>query len=197
MGAAGERVAGLGPGRVRAANGVEVVYYVASSIDGYLAPADGSLDWLSAFEATDDDFGYREFYGSVDAIVIGSKTYEQALEFDSWPYEGKHVVVMSCRTLPKVTAEVVIDSREPAAVVEDLRSQGFRRIWLVGGGELAGAFQREGLITNYIISVIPIVLGTGRGVFGSHGGFERLELVGTRAYAEGIVQLSYRTPLDA
>ncbi|HET6351841.1 MAG TPA: dihydrofolate reductase family protein [Coriobacteriia bacterium] len=182
---------------MNAAGGVEVVYYVASSVDGYLAPADGSLDWLSAFEASSDDYGYAEFYASVDAVVLGSKTYEQVFGFDAWPYAGKRVVVMSSRDLPKATDEVVVDSGSPAAVVEDLKSQGVRRVWLVGGGELAGAFQREGLITEYIISVIPVVMGSGRGVFGCHGGFERLELVGTRAYAEGIVQLTYRTPLDA
>lgn len=176
---------------------MDVIYFVASSVDGFLAPPDGSLDWLAPFEASGDDHGYAAFYDSIDAVVLGSRTFEQALGFETWPYEGKPAVVMSSRTWPTADDRVVIDPRGPSAVLDGLRGHGHRRVWLVGGGELAGAFQRAWLITEWIVSVIPVVLGQGRGVLGAAGVPESLALVDTRTYPDGIVQLTYRRAGDA
>jgi hypothetical protein len=67
----------------------EIVYYVAASLDGYIATTEGKVDWLSAFEGTEEDYGYAEFYSTVDALLLGSRTYEQILAFGEWPYSGK------------------------------------------------------------------------------------------------------------
>ena len=72
-----------------------VIYYVASSVDGLLAPADGSLDWLSPFSDTGEDHGYIDFYAAVDALVVGARTYEQMLGFGEWPHHDRPVTVMS------------------------------------------------------------------------------------------------------
>ena len=69
----------------------EVVYYVATSLDGYIATPEGSVDWLSTFEGTEEDYGYAEFYSTVDALLLGSRTYEQNLAFGEWAYCGNRV----------------------------------------------------------------------------------------------------------
>lgn len=172
---------------------IECVYYVAVSIDGFLAPADGSLDWLSPFEESAEDYGYRSFYDTVDSLVIGARTYEQMLGFDAWPYANKPVIVMSRSGGTPAAHGVRHSDTSPADVLADLAREGCRRTWLVGGGTLAGAFQREGLITEYIVSTMPVVLGSGIGVLGGDGTLESLRLVTTRAYADGVIQSTYRT----
>ena len=67
----------------------EIVYYVATSIDGYIASPDGSVEWLSPYEGKGEDYGYTEFYDSVDGVLLGSRTYEKALSFGAWPYSDK------------------------------------------------------------------------------------------------------------
>lgn len=172
---------------------IECLYYVATSVDGFLAPPDGSLDWLAPFENSSEDYGYRSFYKSVDSLVMGSTTYEQVMGFDEWPYSDKPVIVMSQRTLAPRTSNVAISKASPAEVLTQLADEGHRRTWLVGGGKLAGAFQREGLVTEYIISVLPVVLGSGVGILGGTGIAESLQLVETHTFADGVIQATYRT----
>lgn len=169
----------------------EVVYYVAASLDGYLAPVDGSLDWLMPFEGTDEDHGYAEFYASVDAVLVGSRTYEQMIGFGDWPYVGTPTWVFSSRDLEADRPDVTITDSSPAAVLKQLDVRGVRRAWLVGGGALAGAFESAGLITEYIVSVIPVLLGAGIPLFGGPVPLRNLHLEGTTRYSDGIVQLRY------
>ena len=92
-----------------AAPPVEIVYYVAASLDGFIATADGGIDWLRPFENTGEDYGYGEFYASIEAVLMGRKTYEKSLEFPEWPYSGKPYWVLSKangKTPSKVAAEL-------------------------------------------------------------------------------------------
>ena len=73
----------------------EVVYYIAASLDGYIADADGGVGWLEAFNQPDEDYGYGAFYRTLSAVISGRRTYEQALGFGEWPYEGVTTVVIS------------------------------------------------------------------------------------------------------
>ena len=98
---------------------------------------------------------------------------------------------MSSRHKPKATPGVAVTQDSPAKVIHELKAQGLRRAWLVGGGELAGAFRAEGLIKEYIVSVVPIILGAGVRMFGEDGSPERLTLVESQRYPSGIIQLRY------
>lgn len=169
-----------------------IVYYVASSIDGFIAPVDGSLDWLTPFSGTGDDHGYTDFYASVDALVVGARTYEQMLGFEGWPHQDRPVTVMSSRPLPAAGDGVTVSPLGPGAVVEELASAGYRRIWLVGGGELASSFAEVDLIDEHIVSYVPILLGSGIGLLGGHGEVRDLELIEVRSFDDGIVQCRYR-----
>jgi dihydrofolate reductase len=169
----------------------EVVYYVAGSLDGYIATPDGDVKWLSTFEGGSEDYGYAQFYASVDSVLLGRKTYEQSLTFGEWPYPGKPCWVFSKQRLDVTEPGVMRTKESPRKVVRELEARGLRRAWLVGGGALAGSFRAEGLTTEYIISVIPIVLGAGVRMFGEDGSPEKLTLVESKRYPSGIVQLRY------
>jgi dihydrofolate reductase len=159
---------------------IEIVYYVAASLDGFIATADGGIGWLKPFEGTGEDYGYGEFYASVEAVLMGRKTYEQCLQFPEWPYAGKPYWVFSRS-----------NGNTPSGVVKEMQARGLRRAWLVGGGKLAAAFRAEGLITEHIVSVIPVLLGSGIALFDGPAPAETLMLLGTKAYDSGIVQLRY------
>jgi dihydrofolate reductase len=169
----------------------EIIYYVAASLDGYIATPDGGVDWLSAYNTEDEDYGYSAFYKSVDALVEGSKTYEQALGFGEWPHPGKPCWVCTRRALETHHSEVKFTSGDPEEVVAELRRLGLGRVWLVGGAQLAASFRKLGLIDQYIVSVIPTVLGSGISLFGSPGPQENLRLIDCKRFPSGLVQLSY------
>jgi dihydrofolate reductase len=175
----------------------EVVYYVAASLDGYIATSDGGIEWLSPFEGKGEDYGYAAFYASIDAILLGRRTYEQCLTFGEWPYPGKPCWVFSHGAMKTTRPGVTSTNRDPRQMASELQARGLQRAWLVGGGELAGAFRREGLISEYIVSVIPVILGAGIPLFSSGMAHEALKLVETNAYPSGIVQLRYVRRVDA
>lgn len=169
----------------------KIIYYVAASLDGYIATQDGGVDWLSSYNAPDEDYGYSTFYDSVDGLIEGSKTYEQALGFGEWPHPGKPCWVCTHRHLESKQPEVRFTQASPRELVSELRRLGLARVWLVGGSQLAASFKAQGLIDEYIISVIPTVLGSGIPLFGSPGPQENLKLVECKPYASGLVQLHY------
>jgi dihydrofolate reductase len=170
----------------------DVILYIAASLDGYIARKGGRIDWLSMVETSDTDYGYADFYQSVDALVVGRRTYEQALGFGDWPYPGKPSYVFTTRNLTSERNDVIFTSAKPGTVIREMETQGFKRIWLVGGAELTAAFLKLRLIDEYIISVVPIILGEGIPLFLPPGPEETLKLVELQQYPTGLVQLRYR-----
>lgn len=163
---------------------MQIVYYVATSLDGFIATPEGGIDWLKPFEASGEDHGYGEFYASVEAVLLGRATYEQALAFPEWPFAGKPYWVFSRA-----------NGNTPAAVVKEMQARGLRRAWLVGGGKLAAAFRAERLITEYIVSVVPVLLGAGIPLFDGPGAQQPLRFSGAKSYPTGIVQVRYEAVL--
>jgi dihydrofolate reductase len=176
---------------------VEVVYYVASSVDGFIATPDGGVEWLSPFESSGEDYGYADFYRSVDALMMGAHTYEQALGFEPWPYPDKPVRVFTSRSLESAGSNVVLLDQDPAAVVATLGRAGCSRLWLVGGGMVAGAFESAGLIDTYIVAIMPVVLGAGVPLLGGHARRSNLALVDSVRFPNGVMQNTYRPSRDA
>ena len=172
---------------------LEVIYYVASSLDGYIATADGGVEWLAPFEGTEEDYGYTEFYESVDALLVGSRTYQQVVAFGEWPYPGKSCWVFTHRELEASRPEVTLTSQSPHELVSLLKGRGLRRVWLVGGAQIASSFREAGLITGYIISIMPVILGSGIRLFVPDGPKEDFELAECKSYSNGVVQLRYST----
>ena len=167
----------------------EVVYYVAVSVDGYIATSDGGVEWLDPFQGGSDDHGFAELYASVDGLLMGSRTYEFSLNHPPWRSPDKPSWVFTRRELPIAHPSVTLTSDDPAQLVRSLQRS--KRLWLLGGGRLAASFRRQGLITRCIISVVPVVLGGGIPLFADAPGQSSLNLLDAKTHSSGIVQLSY------
>jgi dihydrofolate reductase len=181
-------------------------YYVASSLDGYIAEADDTLDWLLKYEGRFEGEGvepvaggYERYYEGVGALVMGSRTYEFILgelaEGGGWPYKGKAAWVLSSRDLPEPEGEDV-DVRIGGANVSELYDEmiaaaGERDLWVVGGGNVASQFADEGLLDEVLVTVVPGVLGDGRPLFDRRLPGGAMRLTGTRAFDNGMVELRY------
>ena len=176
--------------------------FIATSLDGFIARSDGSIDWLDNANLAvpkGEDCGYSEFMGSIDALVLGRATFELALNFDSWPYERTPVYVLSRKlsALPAGTpGTVTLLSGTPNDVVAHAMSRGHRSLY-VDGGETIRGFLSAGLITDLTITVIPVLLGSGRPLFGALASDIKLKHLHTRAFPFGFVQSKYAVTGDA
>lgn len=171
---------------------LEVVYSVASSVDGYIATTDGGVDWLSHFHVGGEDHGAGELHASIDALLLGSRTYDFALKLGQWPSPDKPSWVFTKRALRVLHPSITLTSQSPAEVMGHLEARGFRQVWLMGGGRLAASFHSERLISRYIISVFPVLLGSGIPFLAPHScSEEALRLVAAKPFKSGMVQLTY------
>ena len=171
------------------------------SLDGFIAEADDTLGWLLGYEGAYDGAdatpgGYEDFYAEIGALVMGSTTYEWILaELDQWPYAGKPTWVLSSRSLALPEGERVdvriIDADPPAMLDEMRAAAGEHDCWVVGGGNVASQFADHGLIDQVEVTVVPVVLGTGKPLFDRRlpGGPMRLLEVNPRT--SGMVELRY------
>ena len=171
-----------------------VLLYIAISIDGYIAKKDGSVDWLSVVDGSDSDYGYYTFYDSVDALIMGSKTYQQILDFGEWPYAGKPSYIFTRQALESSRDDVIFVSEGPLDVMRRLEAEGMKRVWMVGGGQIIASFIKNGLIDEYIISIIPTILGEGIPLFQAPLPEMSLEVVESTLYSSsGLLQVHYKT----
>src|SRR3954452_1575597 len=174
-------------------------YYVAASMDGYIAEEDGGLQWL--FDAAENpleggDDNYNAFYAQVKALAIGASTYEIMLTH-AWEYEGVPAWVFTHRELPTPDgADVRFVQGTVAEHIAAMRAEaGDGNLWVVGGGELASQFAEAGELDDVIVSYVPVVLGTGIGLF-ARPIPGTLDLVATEELTRGAVQHVYavKTP---
>jgi dihydrofolate reductase len=171
--------------------------FIATSLDGFISRTDGSIDWLEQANArvpAGEDCGYAEFMSGVGALVMGRHTFDLARSFAEWPYGNKPVVVLSSRmgSLPAgVPGTVQLSSETPAALVARLSSEGMRHLYIDGGVTIQ-RFLSDALIDEITITRIPVLIGTGKPLFGPLSSDVRLEHLSTRAYDFGFVQSRYR-----
>lgn len=172
----------------------QIVYYVAASLDGFIADAAGGVGWLP--DGDPNDYGYAEFYAGVEALVMGRLTYDQALSFGEWPYSGKPAYVFANSPPSEGPQGVRFVRGNAVDLAQDIADRHAGTVWLVGGANLADQFRQAGLIDELRIFVIPTILGQGVPLFGGTGLLTLLELNSAQTYASGVVQLRYR-PRDA
>lgn len=165
--------------------------YVAVSMDGFIARTDGSIDWLAAIGEPPDDYGYREFYDSVDAIVMGGRTYRQMASSGDWYYAGKPVWVYSHNDFAPKTPDVFHAVSRPAALVEQLRSEGKKHLWVLGGGDIHAMFLREDLVDEIRLFVMPTALGQGVPLFAPPIPERRWALANAARWPHGVAELHY------
>lgn len=168
--------------------------FIATSVDGFIARNDGAIDWMPSGESG-EDYGYAAFMASVDGIVMGRGTYESVLGFESWPFH-KPVVVMSrslaAEDVPQhLRDKLRISAAQPAELVAQLRGEGWTRAY-IDGGAVIRAFLQAGLIQELTLTRVPVLIGSGRPLFGGLEGDLRLHCIASRQYPDGLVSTCYR-----
>ncbi|MDI1437493.1 dihydrofolate reductase family protein [Polyangium sorediatum] len=173
-------------------------YYVAASIDGYIADADGGLGWLLQFNGVEGvDAHYKAFLGGVGALAMGAATYEFLLaeSREAWPYADLPTWVFTHRDLPAIAGGDIRFTTEDVGLVHEqmVRAAGGKHIWLIGGGNLVAQFAKRGLLNEILLGIAPVVLGSGAPLLpASIPG--PLELSGITRFGRGFVELRYEIP---
>jgi dihydrofolate reductase len=172
-----------------------VTLHVVSSLDGFIARNDNSVSWLDSagdvYERGVAEDGAEEVTNAIDCFVLGSRTYEHALQL-GWPYGDTPTIVVTSRTLPSVKKSVEFYSGDLARLVAEILAPRYGNIWLVGGAMLCQSFLRLGLVDEIRLSIAPILLGDGLSLFGHSNAESRWRLKDVVAYKTGFVELSYR-----
>lgn len=168
--------------------------FIATSIDGYIARKDGSLDWLDAIPNPDNlDYGYYKFYDSIDTILMGRKTYEEVLGFGvDWPYPDCKTYVISQRAVDIKTENTYLMDGPFEKKVGELRQEKGKDIWVVGGGVLISSMLDLNLIDEMLITITPVILGEGISLFPNAPRETKFELVDTESFKTGFVNLVYK-----
>jgi dihydrofolate reductase len=171
---------------------MRVSVFVGTSVDGFIARLNGDLDFLPADGG--EPHGYVEFMASVDALVIGRKTFETVLGFPAWPYGNKRVVVLSSRPLDlSVVRGGIVEqmTAPPAEIVSRLAAGGCQHLY-VDGGVTIQRFLRAGLVQRLTITRVPVLIGEGIPLFGALPRDLRLHHLATEHYPSGLVKTEYR-----
>ena len=169
--------------------------FMAMSLDGFVARPDDRLDWLAKQDSRGEDHGFEAFSASIDGIILGRGSFLNVLTFGQWPYE-KPVVVMSrslgASDIPEnLRDKVSLSTLEPAGLMASLAARGWNRAY-VDGGLVVQSFIRSGLVDDICVTIVPILIGSGKRLFGTLAGDVDLDLTGSRAFKSGMVQNTYR-----
>lgn len=170
-------------------NRPKISVFIAASLDGYIAKEDYSLDWLEKYNHIGEDYGFFNFFGSIDSLVVGRKTFEPATKGPHWPYPGKRVIVLSNTVDSVGKAEVY--KGEIAPLVSKLHQEGVKHIWIDGGVTIA-QFLKEKMVDFITLTTVPTLLGGGVPLFLPTAVECTCDLMGTKTYKSGMVQASYK-----
>ena len=180
------------------ANGRSVTLHVVSSLDGFIARKDNSVSWMDSTGVYEAGVSISQeeaaaFVKTIDCYVLGSRTYEHALEL-GWPYGDTPTVVVTSRELPLARKSVEFYSGDLKTLVDVKLAPRYRNIWLVGGAILCQRFLELGLVDEIRLTIAPVLLGDGLRLFGGSLTEERWNLKNVVAYKNGFVELSYSAP---
>ncbi len=170
--------------------------HVVSSLDGVIAKKDNSVSWLDSpgdvYEKGVSDGNADDVVTSIDCFVLGSRTYEHALQL-GWPYGDTPTVVITNRELPCTRKSVDFYSGDLKKLVDEILAPRYGSIWLVGGAMLCQSFLRLDLVDEIRLSIVPVLLGDGLRLFDNSGIERRWHLNNVVAYKTGVVELLYRS----
>lgn len=163
----------------------KVIVYIATSLDGYIATKEESVHWLDETEAEGDN-GFAAFYETIDTVIMGKKTYDWVMnqELEEFPYKGKSCYVYTNSTNAVDNEDVTFVQGEVNGLIHQLQQQPGKDIWIVGGGELLHHYIKENLVDEYIITIAPIILGSGIPLFKELKSNINLKLEKVKKYAQ-------------
>ncbi len=165
----------------------KIKLYIANSLDNYIAREDGDVSWL----LTDLDYGWEEFYASVDTVLMGRKSHEKAVALGMTHYGGKKNYIFSRTVMKSDIDEIEYVSGDFKEFGEKLKAEEGTDIWLVGGGNLIRQFLSSGLIDEIVLFIHPVLLGRGIPLFLPFDEEINLKLIETKTFNNGIVKLAY------
>lgn len=173
--------------------------YIATSLDGYIAKPNDDLSFLKLVEKEGEDYGYAEFTATIDTIILGRKTYDWVLkEIGSSHYDnGDRNVYVITRTEKPSVGKTTFYTGDLTELVQQLKSQNGKNIYCDGGAEIINELLKKDLIDELIISVIPVLLGNGTRLFKEDRPEQLLELVSTKTFETGLIQMHYKRKKEA
>lgn len=168
--------------------------FIATSLDGFIARENGDIDWLLKHDQAGEDHGYDEFIENIDVIIMGRGTYEAVRTMGEWFY-NRPVLVLSAQLAEQqvpseLAGKVRFSDKTPRQAMEMLQSEGVKRAY-VDGGRVIRSFLALDMISDMVITRVPVLLGTGRPLFGGDRRDVSLAHKGTRAFPSGLVQSRY------
>ena len=170
----------------------KVILYIATSLDGYIAQPNDDLSFLSIVEQEGQDYGYADFMKTVDAVIVGRKTYDKVISmgFD-FPYADKDAYIIT-RTARTNTGPVKFYTKDLKSLIYKLKSESGKNIFCDGGAEIVNELLKDDLIDEFIISVVPILVGNGTKLFKDGRPEQKLELISVKSFDKGLTQLHYK-----
>lgn len=171
----------------------KIKLYIAASIDGYIARIDGDLDWLMEYPINPEtNYGYNDFYESVDTVIMGGQTYRDILNMDFvWPYKDKTTYVI-IRNPMGIKENICYITENVIEKISNLRNEKGKDIWLVGGGKLITMLLNQNMIDEMIITTIPVILGQGIRLFPDNPKESQWKAHYSTNYRNGVAQITYK-----
>jgi dihydrofolate reductase len=168
----------------------EIVLFIASSLDGYIARENGDISWLFS----DEDYGYKKFYDSIDTVIMGRKTFEKALQLEEHPFKEKKCFIFTRNShITLHSSEENIEFIDNVfEFVKDLVNSDGKNIWLVGGVDIISILINAKMVDEIILSIHPIILGNGIPLFKDIKREVNLKLVNSTSYKSGLLQTCYK-----
>jgi dihydrofolate reductase len=168
--------------------------FIATSLDGFIARDDGDIEWLLEYDVSGEDHGYDDFIEDIDAIIMGRGTFDAVRDMKPWFYTRPVLVLSATLAEQPVPSELAgkvrFTGKPPQKAMAMLEAEGCRRVY-VDGGRIIQSFLREGLISDLVITRVPILLGSGRPLFGPLARDVHFTHVSTRPFPSGLVQSAY------
>ncbi|WP_181349284.1 dihydrofolate reductase family protein [Thalassobacillus sp. CUG 92003] len=166
----------------------KVVLFIAMSLDGYISRENGDIDWLWQ----EKDYGYSPFIETIDTVFLGRHTYEQIFQMtDEFPYKQKDVYVVSNVQEGSDQYATYLQPEQIIPLIQMLRNDQNKNVWLVGGSQLIHHFMHNNLIDEYQIAIQPTLIGSGVKLFRDHDHEQQLELREAKPYPDGMLVLTY------
>jgi dihydrofolate reductase len=161
--------------------------FIASSLDGFITGPNESLEWLF----TDQDYGYTAFFDAIDAAIMGRKTFDLACTFEGVPYAGKAKYVFTRQPRTTDVPDVQFIAADPVEFCRQLRAKSGKKIWLVGGSDIASVLLNADLVDEIVLSIHPIILGDGIPLFKGIRQRRHWTLEKSERFSTGLIQLTY------
>jgi dihydrofolate reductase len=172
---------------------MKITYYVATSLDGFIARENGDVSWLDDLNIDMTDTGYDDFFAGVDGLFMGRNTYDFVFNYGSWPYGDKPTWVCTSSELEVLEGANLKIAKTTYDAVNEARAKGLEHLWLVGGGKLASSFLEKDFLTHLNISEMPVKLETGIPLFADHKlenlSVEKVEILQKKGFKQVVIAL--------